>query len=586
MVTIFYILQWYVTFSMAASSFSSNSSWKSIKPQFFSCCERTWCSSAEADGVDALSMFRGRCEPVFLFCSGGEVVSVVRGVDTPLLQKSILEKVEEEKKFIEEGNVRQKGQEIIFHDEPEQMEEEEEEEAETSYLEEEDVADSGIYTIAVIKPDAVLIGKVEEIKEKIMEAGFIIVAEDEKTLTEAEARDFYQHKASEDNFEDLVKYMSSGPCHVFILSEGREENITFPSWEEFVEPDSIEIIRPEMSSRPVDRTDESINAVDETDGVDQAIRQLAFLFPSLVTSGGATKERTVAIIRPDLLREKKDAILQSIQEAGFTIEMQKEMTFTDQQAREFYKENEGKDIFEILIQYMTSGPILALALSREDAIQHWRKLLGPENIEKAKEEAPYSLRAEFAIHNIPINQLHGSSPETAQKEIEFFFPIQHTLAVIKPDVFLEHKEDILSKVKEAGFTILQTKTIELSQDIAEEFYTEQKEKLFYDHLVNSMAEGSAMMMILRKENAIEDWRNLMGPSNPEVAKQIAPNSIRAQFGKNILQNAVHGSSNEKRAMIEIRYLFGENALNPCTDTKVPSTSDEKISDSEEEKATD
>nr|XP_014352867.1 PREDICTED: thioredoxin domain-containing protein 6-like [Latimeria chalumnae] len=97
---------------------------------------------AEADGVDALSMFRGRCEPVFLFCSGGEVVSVVRGVDTPLLQKSILEKVEEEKKFIEEGNVRQKGQEIIFHDEPEQMEEEEEEEAETSYLEEEDVADS------------------------------------------------------------------------------------------------------------------------------------------------------------------------------------------------------------------------------------------------------------------------------------------------------------------------------------------------------------------------------------------------------------------------------------------------------------
>uniref|UniRef100_H3A143 Nucleoside diphosphate kinase-like domain-containing protein n=1 Tax=Latimeria chalumnae TaxID=7897 RepID=H3A143_LATCH len=514
---------------------------------------------AEADGVDALSMFRGRCEPVFLFCSGGEVVSVVRGVDTPLLQKSILEKVEEEKKFIEEGN----GQEIIFHDEPEQMEEEEEEEAETSYLEEEDVADSSEEpTTGFFSPDASFCST-NFINSKIMEAGFIIVAEDEKTLTEAEARDFYQHKASEDNFEDLVKYMSSGPCHVFILSEGREENITFPSWEEFVEPDSIEIIRPEMSSRKKvqfkKKTDESINAVDETDGVDQAIRQLAFLFPSLVTSGGATKERTVAIIRPDLLREKKDidAILQSIQEAGFTIEMQKEMTFTDQQAREFYKENEGKDIFEILIQYMTSGPILALALSREDAIQHWRKLLGPENIEKAKEEAPYSLRAEFAIHNIPINQLHGSSPETAQKEIEFFFPIQHTLAVIKPDVFLEHKEDILSKVKEAGFTILQTKTIELSQDIAEEFYTEQKEKLFYDHLVNSMAEGSAMMMILRKENAIEDWRNLMGPSNPEVAKQIAPNSIRAQFGKNILQNAVHGSSNEKRAMIEIRYLFGE-----------------------------
>ena len=83
-----------------------------------------------------------------------------------------------------------------------------------------------------------------------------------------------------------------------------------------------------------------------------------------------------------------------------------------------------------------SGPLLALALAREDAVTGWREKLGPKEVDVAKEEAPDSFRAQYAIDDVHINQFHGSdSVEAAQRELEYFFPMQQTVAAIKPDAF-------------------------------------------------------------------------------------------------------------------------------------------------------
>ncbi|KAA8588225.1 hypothetical protein FQN60_001419, partial [Etheostoma spectabile] len=512
-------------------------------------------ATAEADNIDALEKYRGKCEPTFLFYGGGELVAVLRGANAPLLQRMIVEELAKEKSVLEQGGERKVVEDDGLVDGEKKDEEETPQESEN---EESIIVPAGkSYTVGIIKPDAVAHGKANEIIMKIQDAGFDILAHEERTLTEVEAQDFYQHKAKEACFEDLVQFMSSGPSRVLVISQVEGSTNVVPAWREFIGPADIEEARrnkPE-SLRAQYGTQTLFNAVHGSENSDQASRELAFFFPNFRTASiteqdgeEAHVERTLALIRPDVARENR----------GFIVALQREVMLTEEQVRQFYFQHVEEDYFPALLRSMTSGPVLALALARTGAVLHWKNIIGPSDVNKAREKSPECLRAQFAVENEPINQLHGSeNHEEAEREINFFFPKQQTLAVIKPDAMEEYREKILDKIRDSGFSVTQLKEMVLSREMAEEFYKEHREKPFFNQLVEFMCRGPCMMLVLTKENAVEEWRATMGPADPDEAKVTSPNSLRARFASDILHNSVHGSSSEQHAEEKIRFIFGD-----------------------------
>ncbi|NXK65259.1 TXND3 protein, partial [Sylvietta virens] len=484
---------------------------------------------AEADNIETLKPFRRSCEPVFLFCVHGKILSMVKGVNAPLISKIVTDLVEEERAIAagEKERAEVLTNQILMH---------------KSHVFSPFSEEVLIYSVGIIKPDDVLAGRVEEIKRKIKDAGFGIEADEERMLTEEQIRVFYARNQDEPDFDAFVQFMMRRPCHVLIISK-REATGAIPQWKELRKKSSaVEPMEP--AKLPGLTEAESLeNLCDVQDSIEDASRQLAFFFPNFhIAEDEHPVERTLALIRPRILKERRDSIMQRIKDDGFQIAMQKEIILSEEQVRTFYKEHEDQDYFPVLLEQMTSGPTLILALTRENAVSHWRSLLGPKIIEEAKEN-PESLRGHYLLENVPINQLHGSStPSDAQKELKFFFPEEKTFALIKPEAAKTHKKEILQKVKEAGFNITKVKEQALTREMAARFYEDHKGKPFYDELVNCMTQGPSVIMVLSKENAVEEWRKLMGPADPEEAKKTSPESIRAQFAQDILSNAVHGAS--------------------------------------------
>src|ERR1043165_6328406 len=130
-------------------------------------------------------------------------------------------------------------------------------------------------------------------------------------------------------------------------------------------------------------------------------------------------ERTFSIIKPDAVAANQaGAILAMIQEAGFKILALRMTRLTDAQARGFYAVHKERPFFEGLVKFMTEGPIVVMALEREDAIKKLREVMGATNPANAAEG---TVRKRFAT-NIERNCIHGSdAPETAQVELRFFF---------------------------------------------------------------------------------------------------------------------------------------------------------------------
>lgn len=133
--------------------------------------------------------------------------------------------------------------------------------------------------------------------------------------------------------------------------------------------------------------------------------------------------------------------------------------------------------------------------------------------------------------------------------------MNQTLAIIKPDAM---KKDNMNNIKgniiDNGFSILKEKTLLLTDKQACSFYDIHKEKPFFDELVEFMTSYECHVMILEKENAVEEWRNLMGATDSQKAEI---GTIRNKYGTDVSMNATHGSDSNENAIKEINFFFND-----------------------------
>lgn len=137
---------------------------------------------------------------------------------------------------------------------------------------------------------------------------------------------------------------------------------------------------------------------------------------------------------------------------------------------------------------------------------------------------------------------------------------ERTLSIVKPDAVAKNViGEIYTRFEKAGLKIVASKMMHLSQEQAEGFYAEHKERPFFPDLVAFMTSGPVVVQVLEGEGAIAKNRDLMGATNP---KEADAGTIRADFAESIDANAVHGSDSTASAEREIAYFFNDSEICP------------------------
>ncbi|MDA0885551.1 MAG: nucleoside-diphosphate kinase [Bacteroidetes bacterium] len=133
-----------------------------------------------------------------------------------------------------------------------------------------------------------------------------------------------------------------------------------------------------------------------------------------------------------------------------------------------------------------------------------------------------------------------------------------TFTMLKPDSIEEgYMLPILNMIKEAGFKIIALKYKKMTKEEAEEFYSIHSDKPFFKDLIQFMTRGPIVAVALEKNNAVEDFRKLIGSTDPSEAEE---GTIRNKYAKSKGENAIHGSDSDENADIEISFHFSENEI--------------------------
>jgi len=475
-------------------------------------------------------------------------------------------------------------------------------------------------TYAMIKPDAVANGKVDDIIARIEAEGFLIIDRQSIVLTEKRAREFYDDLKDFGFFEGLIKFMTE-PAGVVALKLERQNAIA--EWRNLIGPtkygagegkdfkrktgDEIKAGKGKNGSTHGDQclrmlfgTDLTRNACHGSDALDTAANELNFFFPL---------SETLGLIKPDVVEAGKvDEVIQDIINKKFNILEIKQEQLTKERAEAFYAEHKGKGFFDNLVKYMTSGPLYAMKLQKGGIIKtdddqkdqiteikcfkQWRDFMGATDPTKAEEG---TLRKKYG-KNLDANATHGSdSDESAKRELEFFFPatpnkprdgLEYTLALIKPDaVRLGYEAQIVARIKYDGFVIRDRVARVLKEEEVREFYSDLKDFKFFPSLVDFMTEKEygddkkgIIAMKVERATAIQGWRNLIGPtkygsgegkdfkrkSDEEIrsgkgklGSTFGDKCLRMLYGTNMTKNACHGSDAVDTAENELNFYFGK-----------------------------
>lgn len=280
------------------------------------------------------------------------------------------------------------------------------------------------------------------------------------------------------------------------------------------------------------------------------------------------QERTLGLIKPDAIN-RLGQIVEMVQQAGFLITRLKKCSLTRNEAMEFYAEHQHRAFFNDLVNFMSSGPVLAMELMGDGAISKWRNFIGPTDSAAARTKAPMSIRARFGTDNTR-NACHGSdSTESAAREVEFFFPSNgpsrentatfsdSTCCVIKPSAVVGGLAGaIINCITQEGFEISAMQMVNLERANAEEFLEVYKGVVQeYGSMVDELTSGPCIALEVRAQDAPTVFRKYVGPADPEIARHLRPNTLRAKFGQNKIQNAVHCTDLPEDGLLELEYFF-------------------------------
>ena len=139
--------------------------------------------------------------------------------------------------------------------------------------------------------------------------------------------------------------------------------------------------------------------------------------------------------------------------------------------------------------------------------------------------------------------------------------MERTFAILKPDcVEGKHCEEVLRMMLDDGFKVLLAKPVKLEEGILREHYAHHAEKPFFPSLLGYMTRSKVLLLLLERENAVAELRRLCGPTDSNEARKVAPQSIRAKFGKDKSENIIHASDSTESAEAEIGRFFTKREI--------------------------